>query len=151
MLRKRILLPVIAIVAILGIYALTLPLIPVSRINFRGPMPPFIPASAQEITDGDLMDIQLSLVDVNFDSQGYKLNATSADISLVGEGLPDGRIRLNISLDLKDLELETVDTKAKIGSGVLEGTIVVSEDNRIVAELEAKTSAIDILRTLIGL
>lgn len=97
------------------------------------------------------MDLKLNLEDVSFDAQGYRLNATSANITLKGFRQSDGNVNLTINLDVKNLDVKTSDSRAKIANGVLAGNIIVTKDNKIIANLEAKSSVLDILRSLLGL
>ncbi|MBI4258386.1 MAG: hypothetical protein HY619_05480 [Thaumarchaeota archaeon] len=148
-LSKKLLVSVGAAVVLL--YLSTLPLITVQKIGFEGEALSSLLAFAQSPQEGNILNLQVNLQDVSFEGQGYSLNATSANITLKGLGQPDGNIDLTINLEMKNLDVKTGDSRAKIANGILSGNILVTKDNKIVADLQAKSSVLDILRSLIGL
>ena len=148
-LHKKVLIPLVAIVVVL-LYLSTLPLITVQKFNFIESAPEVLGAYALSVPEGNVLNFQVNLDGLSLESQGYRLNATSAKMSLNGIKQPDGSVKLEINLDLKSLDVKSGDIRVKIANGVLTGNIVATKDNKIIANLEAKTSVVDIIRSLLG-
>lgn len=141
---------VLGVISVIIIQIASLPIIRVNETRFSGDVPKFLEAYAQTFSSSSVTDLQIQLEKVDLNIQSQQINASSATISLKGMPQPDGKIKLDVNLDMKDLSVRTKEVSGRLGRGVMTGFIIVDKDNKMIIQLTTNASIVDILRGLIG-